>query len=638
MAADGVSRTFRGWLTLWSGAAGPGLGFPLVGQARPALEVSDDGVNFRRVAEWRWPTGLRTGEIPVCVNFSPVRARYFRLCFPQARRISWVQLSCAPRIPDWPAKANSTGSPPAAAPAEQIGPEATMDPERVLDLTSRMDSQGRLSWEAPPGQRTILRISHTPTGTQNHPAPDGGLGLECDKYNRAAMDHHFRHFFGPLGPALKPLAARGLVGALIDSYEAGFQNWTPGFPEEFRRRCGYDLRRYLPAMTGRVVGSLEISERFLWDVRRTQADMMAENSYGRFAGLCRERGSKSYAEPCDDGPCDEMQVGSRVDVLMGGFWIARGNHRSVQLAASVAHVRGKAVVGAGAFTGAPQFSKWQEHPYSMKALGDWMFAQGINFCIFHRFAHQPHPTAAPGMTMGPWGFHSERTNTWWEHATAWLDHVARCQYLLQQDVFVADLLYFVGETAPQIVPTRTQLRPAPSPGYDCAALDRETLLTDVPIRQGRILLPGGATYRVLVSCDHASMTVEVARELLELVREGMWLVGPRPCACASLKGYPANDVEFRRIIEELWGDLDGVARMERAVGQGRVWWGEPLESLLGRLGLPPDFRCSARSADAEIHFIHRRLADADVYFVANRRRRTEDLVCSFRAAGKEPEP
>ncbi|MGB9606109.1 MAG: glycosyl hydrolase, partial [Bryobacteraceae bacterium] len=515
-------------LTLWTGALGPGASFrPGFALARPALEVSDDGASFRRVAEFNWPGGIRAGEAPAGVNFPAVRARFFRIVFPQPRRVTLLQLSGAPRLADWPTKSNFTGAP--GTFLGEAGPSTeALDPAMVLDLTSHKDSQGRLTWDAPPGEWTILRIGYTPIGTQNHPAPDGGLGLECDKYSRAAMDHHFQQFFGKLLPALKPLAAKGLAGALIDSYEVGFQNWTTEFPQEFQRRRGYDLRKYLPAMTGRIVGSPEITERFLWDLRRTQADMMADYYYGRFAELCRQHGLRAYTEPYDGGPFDEVQIGSRVDVPMGEFWIARGNHRSVKLAASVGHVYGKRVIGAESFTGAPQFSKWQEHPYSMKPLGDWMFAQGINRYIFHRYAHQPHPSAVPGMTMGPWGFHFDRTNTWFEQGRAWLEYVARCQYMLQQGLFVADILYLEGETAPLAAPGRTQWDPPPPEGYDWDVADREAILKRVRLENGRIVLPDGMSYRLLVLRNEGVMTVELLRKLRDLVEQGMWLVRARP--------------------------------------------------------------------------------------------------------------
>jgi len=630
-------------VTFWLAPMGPGAGLRFAGPGAMTLEASDDGVSFRKIAELGMSGGGRAGELPITASFPAVRARHFRLVVPQPRRVAGFQFSGAARLPDWPIKANfiARGGPSAAAapaPAKpDIPAESVIDPASVVDLSRFMDPQGKLSWEAPPGHWTILRIGHTPVGTQNHPAPDGGLGLECDKYSRAAMDYHFEQFFGKLLPSLRPLAEKGLAGALIDSYEVGFQNWTPGFPEEFRRRRGYDLQKYLPAMTGRIVGSLEVSERFLWDVRRTQADMMADNYYGRFAELCRKHRLKAYTEPYEGGPFDEVQIGSRVDVPMGEFWIGRGNHRSVKLAASVAHVYGMKVVGAESFTGAPQFSKWQEHPYSMKALGDWMFAQGINRYIFHRYAHQPHPDALPGMTMGPWGFHFDRTNTWWEPGRAWLEYVRRCQYLLRQGLFVADLLYFEGETAPLAAPSRAQLDPPPPKGYDWDTADREAILKRVEVRDGRIVLPDGMSYRVLVLRNETSITLEVLRKLRDLVRQGMWLVGPKPERSPSLVGYPESDAEFRRIADDVWGELDGRGVTERSFGKGRVFWGQPLSAVLAKLNLKPDFQYSARNAGAEINYIHRRAGDTEIYFVANRRRRSEDVVCTFRVDSKQPE-
>ncbi len=621
--------------------AAPGGGFG----APPgmALEVSEDGAQFREVTAIRVPSGGFGGAAaPVFAeaSFPPARGRFLRLVSRGPRRIFDVRLSGAPRIGGWVFKANFARPGPGwlgpEAPAE-IPARSVVDPSQVVDLTGQLDpTTGELDWNAPPGEWTILRLGYTPTGRTNHPGPDGGVGLECDKYSAAAMDFHFQQFFGPLLPALRPLADKGLVGALIDSYEVGMQNWTPQFPEEFRKRRGYDLRPYLAAMTGRIVGSLEISERFLWDVRRTQADLVADNYYGRFAELCRRHGFKAYAEPYSGGPFEEMQAGSRVDVPMGEFWIARGNHRSVKLAASVGHISGRRIIAAEAFTGAPPFSKWQEHPYSMKALGDWMYTQGLNRFIFHRYAHQPHPTARPGMTMGPWGFHFDRTNTWFEQGKAWIEYLTRCQHMLQQGVFVADLLYFAGEDAPVDTPGREQLDPQPPAGYDWDTVHAEALLDRVRAEDGRLVLPDGTSYRLLVLQRGAGMTLRVLRRIRDLVREGAWVWGAKPDRSPSLADR-TNDGEFQRVASEVWGELDGVEKRQRNFGRGRVFWGESLQAVLRQMQLPPDFEMRAAAPDADVHYIHRRTPEAEIYFVANRRRRVEETVCLFRADNRQPE-
>jgi hypothetical protein len=629
-----------------------GEGGPFRAPELLALEASDDGVGFRKVCDIA--AGFRsifggTSDVPGTANFPALRAKYFRLVCPQPCRIAEVQLSWAARIADWPYRANFAGrrggpfigaaGPPQATVEEPSG--SAIDPASVLDITQHMDQQGRLNWQAPTGKWTILRMGHTSTGVENHPAPDGGGGLECDKYSRAAMDFHFNHFFGELLPALAPLAAKGMAGALIDSYEVGFQNWTAEFPQEFQRRRGYDLRKYLPAMTGRVVGSADISDRFLWDVRRTQADLMADYYFGRLAELCQQHGMKSLAEPYEGGPFEEMQIGSRVDLPMGEFWVGggqgEGDVRRVKLAASVAHVNGKRVVGAESFTGMPMFSKWQEYPYSMKAEGDWMYTLGLNQFVFHRYAQQPHPDAVPGMTMGPWGSHFDRTNTWFNQGNAWLKYAARCQYMLQQGLFVADLAYFTGEDAPMRNPSPSELSPALPQGHDYDTVNAEAILTRMKVEHGRIVMPDGMSYRVLVLPEKKTMTLEVMRKIRALVEQGMCLVGAKPRHTPGLVRYPASDTELRRIADEVWGDLDGKTVTERAFGKGRVFWGQPLRTVLDKLNLRPDFEFTAGSGDAPINYIHRHDGDTEVYFVANRRRRSEDVVCTFRVEGKRPE-
>lgn len=209
--------------------AGQG-GFPGFAAAM-TLEVSDDGASFGKVADVGGGLGGRGGF----------------------------------------------GAMAAAGPRAEPPGGPAIDPASVLDITPFMDASGRLDWQAPAGNWTILRIGHTTTGRENHPGPDGGVGLECDKFSKEAYEFHFNHFFGKLFDVIAPLAAKGLAGAIIDTYETSQQNWTAQFPQELLKPRGYNLRQYMPAMLGRVVGSVETSERLLWDVRKTQAELMNEN-------------------------------------------------------------------------------------------------------------------------------------------------------------------------------------------------------------------------------------------------------------------------------------------------------------------------------------------------------------------------
>jgi len=600
------------------------------------LEVSDDGVHYSKLADLSVLRRGRGGltEDPLIANFPVTRARYFQFVSAEPLKVCDARFSKASRIANWIGKAGYGGRPFAPALTDAGGP--FVDAASVVDVSRFMDADGNLDWTAPAGAWTILRIGHTTTGAINSPGPDGGIGLECDKFSREAYQFHFEQFFGKLFDVIGPLAAKGMAGATIDSYETGLQNWTAKFPEEFQRRRGYDLKPYMAAMLGRVVGSPEISDRFLWDIRKTQAELMQEYYYGEFQAQCHKHGMKAFIEPYDPGNFDEMPTGQYADMVMGEFWLRDPNHHSIKLVASVGHIYDKKIIAAESFTAS---SKWQEHPYCMKTLGDFMYAQGLNNFVFHRYCHQPHPDAAPGMTMGPWGWFFDRTNTWFEKSSGWLKgYVARSQNLLRQGLFVADLLYFTGEDSPQVSPTRAQLHPAVPDGYDFDTIDAGAILTRLKIEKGRIVLPSGVNYGALVLRENSKLSLDVLRKIRDLVNDGMVLVvSSRLDGIPGLTDYPHCDEDVRAIVSEMWGDLDGAAVTERKFGKGRLFWGKDPGEALRETGIQPDC-VIASGTDAPIHWIHRRAGDAEIYFIANRgRQQAENVLCTFRVNGKAPE-
>jgi hypothetical protein len=627
--------------TVNAGGWGGGTGDTLT------LEASDDGVQFREVSSFSSAAEMgRSGEEALMLaEFPATKAQYFRLTSPKEKQFAQVRFSGAPRLEDWMKKANYrfTGDGITDDNGKVISANSVIDLDRIVDITQYMGTDGQLNWKAPKGSWTILRMGFTAMGTLNRSAPDTGVGLECDKYSAEAITFHFNKMMGELLPSLQPLTTKSKVGLLIDSYEVGMQNWTPGFEQEFQKRMGYGLLKYLPALTGRVVGSEEVTNRFLWDMRRSQADLMADNYYGKFTDLCHQHGIISYTQPYDRGPMEEMQIGSRIDIMVGEFWnslssIFQNNwtmRRTMKLSASIAHVNGQKVVGAESFTGEPESARWQEYPFALKALGDKKFTEGLNRVIFHRFAHQPHPTAKPGMTMGPWGIHFDRTNTWWEPGKAWISYLTRCQSLLQQGLFVADLAYFTGESpGGYTVVDRDLLVPPPPKGYDYDLMNAEVLMKRVKIVNGRITLPDGMTYLALVLQEPKGVTLGLLRKLQELVNEGMILIGPKPEHMLGLRNYQEEREAFESITAALWGDG---STAENTVGKGRVYAGQPLQAVLDALALKPDFQVSSRSGDAPVTCIHRRIDGADVYFLANQRRKREELVCTFRVKGMQPE-
>lgn len=507
----------------------------------------------------------------------------------------------------------------------------------IVDLTSMLHADGTLDWEAPAGgEWTLLRIGHTLTGAMNAPSPRSGHGLEVDKLSREALDHFWAGGMQPLLKSLGPLAGSVLNNCLIDSYEMGCQNWTPHFRDEFRARRGYDPLLYLPVLTGRVVASADVSEKFLWDFRRTVGDLFTDNYYSHFAKLCNDAGIMMSTEPYD-GPFDCQQVARDADIVMGEFWVGGGMTGSCKLAASVGHVYGKKFVGAEAFTAVPTLGKWQNTPQSLKGIGDLMYTAGINRYIVHRYAHQPWTNVSPGMTMGQWGTHFERTTTWWEPGAAWVTYLARCQSLLQQGHFVADVVCFVGEASPNGYALQDDLKNA---GFDYDMCGSDVLIDRMSVKDGRLVLPSGMSYRLLVLPDTTFMTPRLAAKVRDLVRSGANVLGPRPTASPSNAGGDAANMEVARIGAEVWGDCDGALVKRHAFGAGVVSSGQSPAEVLAAMRVGPDVTFAPAREGAlrpKLAWIHRNIDGADVYFISNQRQRAEDVKLSFRVADRTPE-
>lgn len=511
----------------------------------------------------------------------------------------------------------------------------TIPKKDLIVLPGSVGEDGQFTWDVPAGDWTILRLGHVPTGKDNHPAPPEGDGLEVDKLSREALDTHWKGMMAKVIAEIGPLAGKVLNNSLIDSYEVGGQNWTPKFRQEFQRLRGYDPMPYLPAVTGVQIESKEVTDRFLWDFRRTIADLFTENYYGYFAELCHKAGLKFSTEPYGDGNLDNIQSGGKADIVMGEFWLGGAAMETTKLASSVGHVYGMRYIGAESFTASEGAGKWLEEPYMAKTIGDLVFTNGVNRYIFHRYAHQPWMKFKPGMTMGPWGTHLERTQTWWTEAGEWMKYISRCQSLLQEGKFVADVLYYYGEDAPVDLPYRPNLRPAIPNGYDYDGCDA-TILFRAKVVNGRIVLPDGMSYRVLVLPEKMTMTTRVAERIRSLVQAGATVVGPKPVQTPGLANFPSSDAQLRAVAQEVWGDSSSVAGSHK-FGQGTVYWNTPLSEVLDNLSLKPDFSFKATLGRARLVNIHRKMENTDVFFVSNQEYRNTSAEMTFRVTGKVPE-
>lgn len=502
-------------------------------------------------------------------------------------------------------------------------PDATIKASDVVRLSIGPD--GSVGWNVPEGDWTLIRMGHTPTGAVNAPSPDAGRGPEVDKLSRAAMDAFWGGMMATALAENGPVGKVGLNNALIDSYEVGSQNWTPNFEAEFKKRRGYDPMPFLPVVTGRVVGSAETSERFLWDFRRTICDLFADNYFKYFKELCHKNGLLFSTEGYGNGSFDNLQVGGLADIPMGEFWVGGGAMESIKLAASSAHITGKSVVGAESFTADDSRGRWLVDPYSVKALGDKVMSQGVNRFIFHRYAHQPWSGVEPGMTMGPWGMNLERTITWWDQGAAWMKEIARSQFLLQQGRFVGDIAVFAGDEGPNDL-----FYNSPPKGYDFDGVDATAVQT-MQVKNGRLVLPTGMEYRVLVLPDSPWMTLKTLRKIGALVADGATVVGPKPTKSPSLSD-DTGAAEFRALADKVWGQVGSVKSGLHTSGKGRAYWGVELGEVLKQAKVAPDF-----SSQLKLNWIHRKVGDSEVYFVANPSYRAVHASMTFRVSGMTPE-
>jgi hypothetical protein len=630
-----------------------------MGSLAGAVQVSDDGTHYRTVREMslNWPN--------TSANFPAVSSRHYRILLGSAMMSNWsgyeralqhglplggIELHAGPRIEDIPGKAlylrqgaYSTENDVLSVQAE-FPEDAVIRLEQILDISGKVDSSGLLKWEPPPGKWVVLRLGHTSTGAENEPAPKESRGLECDKLSKRAIEAQFDGLIGKLLQDQATAGTNSFKMTHVDSWEVGSQNWTSDFRQEFQTRRGYDPLPYLVLLTARPIESGERSERFLWDMRRTIGDLLLENYAGHLKEICHKRGITLSIEGYGAGPLDEIAYGGQADVPMGEFWTgddvssATFNVSSKAMASS-AHVYGLPVVAAEAFTAEEKFAVWAAHPFELKSLGDLAFTWGINRFVLNEFMVQPWPVTGPGITLGKWGSHLNRNNTWWEQSRPWTTYLARCQTLLQSGQFVADVAYLASENTPYSGPWTKDLEPPLPSGYDYDFLPVEVLLKDASVREGRLVLTSGMSYRLLVLQPGYSLTLALLRKLKQLVKDGLTVVGPRPVASPGLSDFPQCDAEVRQLADELWSVGDGSSLNQNRFGKGRVIWGEAISDVLVKLGAPPDFDCHETTVGAEIRFIHRRIAGDDFYFISSGVPEARKFLCSFRVGekGRRPE-
>lgn len=622
---------------------------------RVEVLVSDDGKTFRSLGRLK-PTQYHGWQDRglACTHAIPATTgRFFRLVFDLSdtpplsenhegsktrnrNRLAaqHIELSSQPRIHQWEGKAGYRWRRSVWTTDAQCPTNVCVPPDRIVNLTNKMDADGTLRWTPPPGRWTIQRIGYTTTGVRNGPGGTGA-GLECDKFNPEAARVQFEGWFGEALDRVGPeLAGKTLWRNHTDSWEAVSQNWSPRFKDEFIKRRGYDPVPWLPAMSGVPVGSADLSERFLYDVRRTIADLVCDNFYDPFVKAGREQNAAFSAECiAPTMMADGLQHFKYADLPMGEFWLNSVNQdkpNDVKDAICGGHIYGKRIIGAEAFTQNPLH--WNEDPYYLKPMGDYNFAQGINQFVLHVWAHQAFDKR-PGVTLNQIGTFFSGTQTWHKPGKAWFDYVRRCSAMLQQGLPVADVCYFIGEEQPARSYLRRDL-PLPLPegyAYDC--INRDALLTRATAKNGRLVLPDSVSYRLLVLPSADRMTPEVAAKIGELAEAGVPIIGSRPTRSISLANYPQCDAEVRSIVDASWESVRSKATMPTVLDE----LGLPADVEFLGVDMTPVYRQRMEYWSPQVAWNHRRTSDADIYFLTNQERRPRNVEVAFRITGRVPE-
>ena len=649
------AHTIRGltFITAGGGGGGRGGGATVTQQ----LEASDDRIQFRVVTPI--PPGVRT------LAFAPVTARYFRVSIltpppqPAQARGGMGGFGAAPpaggraQAPAAPAgtqiaefvlhssvvnrfqeKAGFSaaigiyGMATPAVPAAEAVRKAD-----VVDLTAKMRPDGTLDWTPPAGNWVVLRIGYSLTGQQNRPASPEATGLEVDKLNKGYVKAYFDNYLDQYKDATGGLMGkRGLQYIITDSWEAGVANWTNDMIAEFSKRRGYDMKPWLPALAGRVVESAESTDRFLWDFRKTLIEMTAEYHYDQLTDLLALRGMARYTESHENGRAfiaDGMEVKAKSAIPMSAMWTAQANRPSSQFdadireSASVAHIYGQNLVAAESLTAGS--GAWSFSPETLKPTADRELSMGLNRFVIHTSVHQPVNDKIPGLGLGPFGQWFTRHETWAEQANVWTTYLARSSYMLQQGKFVADIAYYYGEDSN--VTALFQGNPPPIPaGYNFDYVNSDVVKNRLTVSPaGLLTTTTGMSYSVLgLDPNSQRMPLAVLRKIRDMVNAGAIVVGPKPIESPSLSDDAA---EFKTIADQLWGGT---------TGKGKVLTGS-IKDALASLTVAADFEYTKPQPDTELAFVHRKLADGDLYWVSHRNDRVDEVEATFRITGKAPE-
>lgn len=598
--------------------------------------------NINRTRDWK-----KVGFDPyadVAMSFDPVTSDSYRVVFRSVGAgagIAELSLSSVPRVERYKekslAKLFQSEVPAWDEYLWREQPQAddrsmAVQPGQVIDMSDKMTADGTLTWDVPEGEWTVLRTGMTPTGVVNEPASPEATGYEVDKMSSKHAEEHFDAYIGQILRRI-PAADRKSFKILVqDSYEVGGQNFTDDMIPIFKQRYGYDPVPYLPVLSGVVVGSEHDSDAFLWDLRRLVADKISYDHVGGMREVAHKHGLTTWLENYGHWgfPGEFLQYGGQADEVGGEFWADPPlgdieNH----LATSCAHIYGKRLTSSETSTSAgPSFVRT---PASLKQRMDRFFTYGVNNTVLHLYISQPSTDRLPGSNAW-FGTEFNRNNTWFSQMDLYTRYIKRCNYMMRQGWYQADVAYFIGEDAPRMVGIMEPQLPA---GYQYEHMNAEVIMRDMTVKDGMLTLPHGVKFKVLVLPRRLkTMRPELLEKIERLILDGAIVMGPAPERSPSLQNQPEADLRVKEMAVRIWGDVDGVNVKQRRYGKGMICDGLDLETLFAQIGYVPD----CKTPDGmNVYSGHQKDGDTDIYILSNQDNRALTMDVAFRVTGKQPE-
>jgi hypothetical protein len=554
------------------------------------LEASNDSVNRREVLQLR-PTrkGMTTFTNNITMSFPATTARYFRLHFPSTSVFSpsdirSVVLFERQQIDNWEEKAayrseyiiNS-------CPWKISSPKFS---DKYLAVTN-------IAYEEATSELFSGKIESVSTNAKLKHGRPGMGGLQCDNMSRLAVETQWNNYVRPICDTLSAIGCKPM-GVVIDSHEAGPQNWTPGLDTRFKQLCGYDMTPFIPCLYGYVVESKERSDRFLYDYRRTCAHLINTEFFGAIDSLARHDGLTLTAQAIGNGLSivgDNLQAKCVVQKPQGEFWAYQvdGNY-DVKESSSAAHLYGKPIASAEAFTDA----NYQKTPEDLKKIADLAYVFGINEFVICAIPNQPWIEPHPGYITGGREYGINRSNSWWNDSKPFWDYQARTAALLRRGKPVVDIALFLGGDAPvKILANRVPKIPD---GYDFDAFTSDALM-QMKAEDHRALMPSGMSYSIILLQNDCHLSVADSIKLRSLEAAGVPIFG------------------------------------------GPFSKGMTLEEKLKEADITPDCAFHSESIahekvyDDRLYFCHRTTDRNEIYFIVNHSSKPYNGNTSFRAQG-----